>query len=421
MKPFNKIKKYTAFLWIIMASFNLTAQNIYTLKQALQTARVNNLALKSEQLNISIAQAEIIGSKIRLNPRISNQTIQILNPSLFPVDTKWNNRQNRQVFWQLSKPFQIAGQRQYKIEIANSNVSFEEKNYSEKERSLFLEVADKWIEVWAAQDQLDIIQKARANIDSLVIINQVRLKNQVITPTDLFRAELLAKQYTIQYNSIRQDLANKRKELKFLMGVQDSVSIDTSTDLILTIPSNLDTLLNQSLQFRSDIQVAKSFIAVSSSNIKLQKSLAYPQPELGIMYNPQNAIPYFGVSATIDLPIFNHNQAEIKKADISKQQAEQNLQTIQSKIQTELSVAYEDFVIQRLNIQYYKSVLEQSQTVLENVKYAYLKGGTTIIDFLEAQRSWIEIQQQYNDVLQQYHQDYIQLLYVTGLINQLAQ
>jgi cobalt-zinc-cadmium efflux system outer membrane protein len=205
------------------------------------------------------------------------------------------------------------------------------------------------------------------------------------------------------------------------LGVQDSVSIDTTSDFIFTVPANIDSLLNQSMQYRSDIQVAKSLIAVSNSNIKLQKSLAYPQPEIGIMYNPQNSIPYFGVSATIDLPIFNHNQAEIKKADISKQQAEQNLMTIQSKIQTELSVAYSSFQIQRLNIQYYKSVIEQSQIILDNVKYAYLKGGTTIIDFLEAQRSWLETQQQYNDVLQQYHQGYIQLLYSTGLINQLAQ
>jgi outer membrane protein, heavy metal efflux system len=408
-------------LWIIMASFNLSAQNSYTLKRALQTARVNNLALKSEQLNISIAKTDIIGAKIRLNPKIGNQTIQILNPSLFPLDTKWNNGQNRQVFWQLTKPFQIAGQRKYKIEIANNNVSFEEKNYSETERSLFLEVANKWIEIWATQKQLDIIHKAKTNIDSLVSINQVRLKNQVITPTDLFRTELLEKQYSIQYNSILQNVVNKQKELKFLLGVQDSVSIDTTADFVLTIPANIDSLLNQSLQNRSDIRAAKSLIVVSSSNIKLQKSLAYPQPELGIIYNPQNAIPYLGVSATIELPIFNHNQAEIKKAEINKQQTEQNLMTIKSKIQTELSVAYSSYQIQRLNIQYYKSVLEQSQKILDNVKYAYLKGGTTIIDFLEAQRSWLDTQQQYNDVLQQYHQDYIQLLYTTGLINQLAQ
>jgi cobalt-zinc-cadmium efflux system outer membrane protein len=103
-----------------------------------------------------------------------------------------------------------------------------------------------------------------------------------------------------------------------------------------------------------------------------------------------------------------------------KQQAEQHLFTIQSQLQTEITTAYASYKLQQQNVQNFQIILEQSQTILDNVKYAYLKGGTTIIDFLEAQRSWLETQQQYYDALQQYRQSYIQLLYATGLINQLA-
>ena len=45
----------------------------------------------------------------------------------------------------------------------------------------------------------------------------------------------------------------------------------------------------------------------------------------------------------------------------------------------------------------------------------------TIIDFLEAQRSWLDTQQQYYETLQLYRQSYIKLLYASGLINKLAQ
>ena len=66
-------------------------------------------------------------------------------------------------------------------------------------------------------------------------------------------------------------------------------------------------------------------------------------------------------------------------------------------------------------------MLEQSQTILDNVQYAYLRGGTSIIDFLEAQSSWLETQEQHNQALELYRQSHIQLLYAAGLINQLAQ
>jgi len=411
------------FFTVLLVGFvvHVSAQTNYTLQKALQTARKNNPILKTAQFNISIAQTDIITSKLRPNPVLNNQSLQLLQPSSFPANTNWYNGQNRQVWWQLTKPFQIAGQRKYKIEVANKNVLFTEKQFTETERNLFLEVASKWLEVWTAQKQLDIIQTAKSNIDSLVTINQLRLKNQVITETDLLRTQLLASQYSLQFKTATQELKNRQKELKFLLGVQDSVSIDTTGNSLFTIPTDIDSLLNQSLQYRSDIQTTKSLIDFSNSNIKLQKSLAYPQPELGFIWNPQNTIPYFGIFATIDLPFFSRNQGEIKKSLLLKEQAEQQLTTIKSQLQTEVTTAYASFQLQQQNTQKFTAILSQSQTILDNVKYSYLKGGTTIIDFLEAQRSWLETQQQYYNALQQYRQSYVQLLYTTGLINQLAQ
>lgn len=417
--PF-RFKHIVFILCSLSLCFTAKAQSNFTLQQALQTAKANNPILKTEQFNIGIAQTDIITAKLRPNLILNNQTIQLMQPSQFPANTNWYNGQNRQVWWQLTKNFQVAGQRKYKIDVANKNVAFAEKNYTETERNLFSEVAAKWLEVWTAQKQLDIIQIAKSNIDSLVITNQNRYKNQVITQTDLFRTELLSKQYAIQYKTALQEVTNRQNELKLLLGVQEDINVDTTDNFLFTMPQSIDSLLTQSLQNRSDILTTKSMIEVSNSNIKLQKSLAYPQPELGFIYNPQNTVPYFGIYATIDLPIFNRNQGEIKKSYLLKQQAEQHLFTIQSQLQTEIKTAYASYQLQQQNVQNFQTILEQSQTILENVKYAYLKGGTTIIDFLEAQRSWLETQQQYYEALQQYRQSYIQLLYATGLINQLA-
>lgn len=408
------------YVFLCMICLQVNAQESYTLQKALQTAKNNSPILKTEQLNIGITQTNITTAELRPNPILNNQSLQLMQPSQFPANTDWYNGQNRQVWWQLTKPFQIAGQRENKIEVAEKNVLVAEKSYAETERNIFLEVAEKWLEVWTAQKQLDIIQVAKNNTDSLVLTNQNRFKNQVITETDLFRTELLAKQYAIQYKIALQEVINRQNELKFLLGVQEDISIDINDNFLFTMPQSIDSLLKQSLQNRSDIQTVKSLIDVSNSNIKLQKSLAFPQPELGFIWNPQNTVPYFGIFATIDLPIFNRNQGEIKKSYLLKAQAESQLYTIQTQIETEITVAHANYQLQQQNIESFNSLLQQSQTILDNVKYAYLKGGTTIIDFLEAQRSWLETQQQYYDAMQSYRQSYIQLLYATGLINQLA-
>ncbi len=414
-------KHFFFFIHFFCFSFFLGAQSNFTLSQALQSARLNNLFLKTEHYNINLAQSNITTARLRPNPILNNQTLQLIRPSVYPANTDFLSGKNRQTWWQLTKPMQLPLQRQYKIELANQNLKATEKNYVETERNLFVLVAGKWLEVWTTQKQLDIIAVARRNLDSLVLINRLRLKDQVITQTDLLRTELLAAKYELQYKTARQEVTNRQKELRFLMGVTDSVAIDLNENFSPNAILNMDSLLNQAVQNRSDVQAIQAGISVANSNINLQKSLAIPQPEIGVIFNPQNGIPYLGFYGTIKLPFFDRNQGQINQAFVLKTQSEQQLLAVRTQIQTEITTAFNRYQLQRQNVQQFETILIQSRTILDNVQYAYLRGGTTIIDFLEAQRSWLETQQQYYDALQSYRQSYIQLLYTTGLINQLAQ
>lgn len=414
--------RYILTLLLAAGSFlRAGAQEIYSLRRALQTAQKNNPALKAEALNIGMAQSDIVTAGLRPNPVLNSQTLQLVQPAHFSAHTEWWNAQNRQVWWQLTKPLQIAGQRRYKLEVARKNADVAANSYGEAQRSLLAAVAAKWLEAWTAQKQLDIMLLAKSNIDSMVYTNKIRYKNQVITQTDLFRTELMAKQYDIQYRSALQESQNRNKELRLLLGITDDLAVDTGDVLIFSRDINTDSLLSLSLSHRSDLLAARSLIDAGNSNIRLQKSLAYPQPEVGLIWNPQNTIRYFGLYATIDLPFFNRNQGEIRKSYMMQEQAEQQLTAVQQQIVTEISVTQENYRLQQRNIADFQPLLQQSQLILDNVKYNYSRGGTTIIDFLEAQRSWLETQQEYYNTLQQYRNSCIQLFYVTGLIHQLAQ
>jgi len=158
---------------------------------------------------------------------------------------------------------------------------------------------------------------------------------------------------------------------------------------------------------------------MAESNIKYQKSLAWPVPELGMIWNPQNTIPYLGFFGTIKVPLFDRNQGEIEKSKYIQLQAEQGVRNAQIKLSTEVKAAFMTYQIEKENLKKYEIMLDQSNQVLENVRYAYLKGGTTIIDFLDAQRSWFDTRQLFLNARLSYFQSYIQLLYVTGIINQL--
>jgi cobalt-zinc-cadmium efflux system outer membrane protein len=414
-----KLKIFLVFLLICLRHL-ASAQTTYTLSAAIDTARLSSPVLKAQYMNIGASQADVVSAKLRPNPNLNNQTMQLVSSDHFAPGTRWASKDNRQVWYQLTKPVQWPNQRKYKIETANKDVVVANDMYQENVRNLSLQVGNSWITCWVLKKRLSLLDDSKSNLDTLVKINELRYKNQVITQTDLSRTRVLLDQYNLQLSVFQQDYQNELQNLQLLTGTTDSIDIDTSS-LVQTIAPTaaLDSLITQSLENRTDVVLAKSSIDERSSNIKLQKALAVPMPQLGVIYNPQNSVPYIGFYGAIDLPFFNRNQGEIQKAHILQQQAEQELSATRRQVQTDVATSYKTYQLQKQNITKYEGILQQSQQILNNVKYSYLRGGTTIIDFLDAQRNWYDTRLLYYDALQAYYQSYVQLLFATGLINQL--
>ncbi len=402
-------------------SFTGVGQTKYGLNKALQTAKLNNPYLRTQQFNVDISMADTITAHLRPNPILNNQSLQLINSTHYYPYASSASPKSRQIWWQLTKPFILPAHKQNKINYARQSVVLEEKKFAEIERNLLMDVASNWLDIWTSRKQIDVLISAKSNLDTMVATNRLRLKNQVITETELMRTELLSSQYAVRISSAEQAYKNQLANLKVLMGVTEDFTIDTSEVLNYAFTSNLDSLIQIALNQRSDLQSIQSSIQVAEAGIKLQKTQALPTPELGMIVNPQNTIPYVGFFGTIVLPIFSRNQGEIQKATVVKLQAQQELETSKVRAQTEIVNTYNMYKAQEANIVNYKKYLLQSETILTNVRYAYVTGGTTIIDYLEAQRSWIDTQQNYYETLQLYKQSYIQLLYSTGIINKIAQ
>ncbi len=409
--------KYIFFL--IFLSTDIFCQPTYNLAQVLKLAKANNPYLRTSQLDIELAQTDVISARLRPNPVLNNQSLQLLKSSAFKHETSWLSGANTQTWWQFTKAFQIKGQRQNKIELAKRNVGLSEKKVLEFERNVFTDVANKWVEAWVIQKKITLLREAIQNIDTLVNINTYRFKKQVIPETELLRTQLISRQYAIQLNSIRQEYAQQINELKFLIGVNETFNIDEMENVNLEQYYPSDSLIQIAFRNRPDLLSLVAAENASEANIKLQESLAFPQPELGFIYNPQNTMPYFGIYATIELPFFSRNQGEIQKAKVQRMQVKTQIEATKRSISTQLLNAVSQVSVNKKNAEEFLKIIAQSDLILANVRYAYTRGGTTIIDFLEAQRGWLDAQQQYAEILQKHKQSQIQLLYVTGLIQNL--
>ena len=404
------------------------AQKALTLQEVLLQVRTNSPTLRVERLNIEAAQADQITANLRPNPLLNNQTLFQLSSAQVPTLIAEQSpgilsRQRRQFWLQATKEFDIFNKRQARNRFAEASTTLASRSVAETERGLLFDAANRYLDARYARIQLELLQRAKNNADTLVQLNQVRLQDLVISKTDLLRTQLVAEQYGIQINTARQELRNRLNELRLVVGSVDSVSVmlndsivNTSfLNLITTVP--VDSVLRMAVTTRTDIRFAEANLETARRNVDLQQVVARPRNEAGFIWNPQNTVPYAGVYLTLELPVYNRNQGGIQKSKVLQEQASQAVSLLQTRVRLEIQSAYQSFLISRQNVNRFKSIQADANRVLASVRYAYLRGATTLIDLLQAQTAWFDTQTAYYQAVYTYHQHFIRLLYATGQIS----
>ena len=240
----------------------------------------------------------------------------------------------------------------------------------------------------------------------------------MITSTEFLRTQIIDEQYGLMFLNALQNLTSEKQNLLLLLGNNDSIKIDENRELIeILIPLQLDSLMDYAMANRSDVLISKMLFANAKTNLLLQKATSIPQPEVGFSYSTQNKVPYIGAYVAIPIPLFDRNQGEVAKASVSINQANTMQDATDKAVRTEVLNAYRAFVAGKITFEKYDELHLKSQKVLEIVRMSYLKGGTTILDYLEAQKSWFEMETQYYQALYDYRKSFLELLIVTNLIS----
>jgi cobalt-zinc-cadmium efflux system outer membrane protein len=407
-------------LALLLSFGSLKAQDTLYLLDGLRRAKEAHPQLRLQAFELQAVRADIQTARLRPNPILNNQSLQLLRASAFAHQSPWYANVNRQVWWQLTKEIQWPGQRKWRIQQAKEQYEWQQQIFYSEEQRLLRETAIQWLKVWLAQQKKRLLEEALDNLDSLYRINQLRLQKQVISETEVLRVELLVEQYRLQVKGAEQEYQLERLTLQQQLQLSQAPTLPNELDANLNkLPSrDIDSLMRFAAAHHPAWKAQESRVNAQQAAVRLQEKLAIPKPELGIIWNPQNAIPYLGFYGTIALPVFDRNQGEIQKTKIYLAQAQAAQALFEEQLRRELQTHLALLAQQEANLAQAERMLNKANRVQQNVRYAYLNGGTTLIDLLEAQRAWLEWRQQYIEQLNSYHQTHWTLSGLIGSINQ---
>ncbi len=403
------MKKFYIALTIIGVSLCCSSQSInISLQQSLNYATIKNPFLKTYFEDVELANIELEKSKLRTNPVFNAQLLALLDHSYYPNKPLIISRTNRQDWFQLTKKLQPWGQRK-------NNIRFYKNLYEQEQTNLLktlyenkYQTALKWLEAWHSKVAMELTNTAVKSLDSLIKKNAKDTSSLVY-----LRYLILDDQYDMEFIDAQNDFQNKISDLKLSIGIFGEIDIDSSNFFYLSLPSK-DTLIQYALQNHVDVVAKKQEIQTNLANVKLQKSLALPGPEVGILENPQNKIPYTGLFFTQTLPIFDKNSENINKAKLQIDQSNSELDAISLAIKETVHIKHVNYLTQ---IQKQKQMLIaklNSNRLLHKVRATYARDNTSPVDMWEAEITWFDVHKAYYLIEYELRKAYIDLLYVSG-------
>jgi len=159
----------------------------------------------------------------------------------------------------------------------------------------------------------------------------------------------------------------------------------------------------RALQLRPDLRAAQQGIAAANSQYLLAKADAKQDLTAQANYTHVNGINGASFYTSIPLPIFNRNQGEIARTRYPITQSEELEKQASNQVATDVNDAYYNLQTNDQIVQLYLSgYLAEAQADRDIAEYSYQRGAASLLDFLDAERSYRSTQLAYRQVLAAY-------------------
>jgi cobalt-zinc-cadmium efflux system outer membrane protein len=395
------------------------ASTLISLDQAIDLALVHNHALKATRTMIFQNQAQETTANLRPNPVLGAdaQFIPIFTPSDFSSE---DLDLAQQFDLGISYLFERGHKRQSRLQAARDQTAVTRAQVTDAGRTLAFNVGQQFVSVLLAESTLQFALEDLRSFQATVDIAESQLKAGAISEGDYLKIRLQFLQFQTDVSSARLAKAQALVSLREFLGY-DAVPADYDVigDLAYQpLKANLEDLQVKALKQRPDFQAAVLGVTAAQSQIRLAKANGKVDVNGTFDYTHTSAQNTASIFANFELPIFNRNQGEIARTGYALTQAQESELSASDTVLSDVGNAYEAIKSNDEIVQLYISgYLKEAQDSRDISEYAYKRGAASLLDFLDAERSYRAAQLAYRQALASYMTALEQLREAVGTRN----
>lgn len=398
---------------------NPASTTLITLDQAIDMALAHNHAILASRTTILQNQAQEITANLRPNPTLSADTQFI--PFFSPQDFSGDNVNNVQQFdLGLGYLFERGKKRQRRLQAARDQTAVTRAQVTDAERTLAFNVGQQFVAVLLAESTLQFAQQDLQGFQQTVDIGKEQYKAGYIGEGDYLKITLQLLQFQTDVSSARLAKMQALVALRGLLGY-DAVPADYDVvgDLAYqSLKGNEEDFQMQALKQRPDFQAAVLGVTSARSQILLAKANAKVDVNGSYVFSHVAGESTASIFASFDLPIFNRGQGEIARTNYALTQAQELQEAASDTVLSDVGNAYEAVRSNEEVVRLYTSgYLKQAEDSRDISQYAYKRGAASLLDFLDAERSYRAVQLAYRQALASYMTALEQLKEAVGTRN----
>ncbi len=364
------------------------------LEGAIQTALRENLSMRVIREKVKVAQAQIDGIALLGNPELETEFV--------------GGAEGEQIL-ELTKSFQLGGQRRHRQRIAKTHLEKVNAELAEASRLLTKSVKLTFYALVLAQEKLKLAKTLIQHNEQMRDIAQLQFEAGDISVTQVNLANIQLQSARREAATLESELALAQLELNGLMGTP----LEAKPIAVGGLPENigagtlkkltLQTLTKHAIAHRADLKTRHLNAQLTESEHRLAKAVNIPDLGIGAIAERSAGEYAFGVKFSIPLPIFDRNRADIHAAKAQQQVDATEIRRTERQITHEVMAALLSLkTAQKTRTFYEGDTLKLLNENLTLTRTAYELGEAGLLEVILMQNEFSRTQFAYLNTLSTY-------------------
>jgi len=356
-----------------------------TLDEAIALATRENPVLRAKEFELRAVQAGEVTAALRPNPTASYSAEQFTFGRATDAVQQYNVS--------LSQLIETGGKRQRRIDSARAATQVTGYELADVRRQVVYAVRKAFTDILTARANLALAEQGLRTLDDVERLQRFRAERGDISELELLRIQVQRFAFERDATDARAALRAGVISLRAVLGPQRvSENVDVVGDLAYReITRSREDLEAAALANRPDLRAAEAARARARADYSLARANASWDFAPMVEYQRIGVDNTIGFGISMPLRVFDRNQGEIERtrAEVDRADALRDATVLQTR--RDVASALATVVSEGDKLRLLREVyLPKAQQARDTVEFAYRRGGVSLLDFLDAQRTYRE-------------------------------